>query len=71
MAENPRNRGVNQRGEAGADQLKSNLDGAGAVTSPAHSNRPRMVEKQPVEDSAPTVAKILLLHRRHGLRLSI
>src|SRR6185295_9225133 len=53
LREEARHGGVNDTGEAGADQARTDRDGSHTMTSPAHSERARMFKKHAVCQTLP------------------
>ena len=66
LGENSRHDRVNKAGAARSDQPGADRDGAHSMARPAHSQRARMIEEQPVDISC-SVRRTLL--RRHTLPL--
>src|SRR5436309_11577061 len=60
-------RGMNEGGKPGADQLAADPDRANAVACPTHAQRARVLDEQPLDDPPPLR---LLLVRRHGPSLA-
>src|SRR5437763_7590251 len=60
---------VNNGRAAGADQLRADRDGAHSMARPAHSQRTRMREEQPVRDPATLVCSSLARHCTLALHL--
>src|SRR6185437_16059246 len=53
---------MDQAGETGSDELGRDNDGPCAMRRPAHAERARMLEEEPIGHSRP---RVLMLPRRH------
>src|SRR5690349_19631785 len=51
LGEPARHDRVDEHGAAGADELRADLDCAGAMPSPGHAERPRMLKEQAVDQT--------------------